>query len=45
MCKRNRLALRLPEMDGLEVLRRVREFDKEQMVIILSAFESFEVTS
>jgi two-component system, NtrC family, response regulator AtoC len=37
------LDLRLPEMDGLEVLRRVREFDKEQMVIILSAFESFEV--
>ncbi|NTV51415.1 MAG: sigma-54-dependent Fis family transcriptional regulator [Candidatus Firestonebacteria bacterium] len=37
------LDLRLPEMDGLEVLRRVREFDKDQMVIILSAFESFEV--
>jgi DNA-binding NtrC family response regulator len=37
------LDLRLPEMDGLEVLRRVREFDQEQMVIILSAFESFEV--
>jgi DNA-binding NtrC family response regulator len=36
------LDLRLPEMDGLEVLRRLREFDRDQMVIILSAFESFE---
>jgi len=36
------LDLRLPEMNGLEVLRRLREFDKEMMVIILSAFENFE---
>lgn len=36
------LDLRLPEMDGLEVLRRLREFDREIMVIILSAFENFE---
>jgi len=36
------LDLRLPGMDGLEVLRRIREFDQELMVIILSAFESFE---
>jgi DNA-binding NtrC family response regulator len=37
------LDLRLPEMDGLEILRHVREFDRDVMVIILSAFESFEV--
>ena len=37
------LDLRLPEMDGWEVLRRVREFDPEQMVIIFSDFENFEV--
>lgn len=36
------LDLRLPGLSGIEILRRVREFDKEQMVIILSAFESFE---
>ncbi|MCD4813488.1 sigma-54 dependent transcriptional regulator [bacterium] len=36
------LDLRLPGMDGLEVLRKIREFDKQMMVIILSAFESFE---
>lgn len=36
------LDLRLPQMDGLEILRHIRAFDKDLMVIILSAFESFE---
>lgn len=36
--------IRMPEMDGLELIRRIRETDKEMIILILSSFEEFEYT-
>ncbi|WP_342551235.1 response regulator [Paenibacillus sp. FSL R7-0652] len=36
--------IRMPEMDGLELIRRIRETDKEMIILVLSSYEEFEYT-
>lgn len=32
--------IRMPEMDGVEMIREIRKFNKEVIIIVISAFES-----
>jgi DNA-binding NtrC family response regulator len=36
--------LKLPDLSGLEVLKRVKEFDQQIQVIIITAFDDMETT-
>lgn len=38
------LDIRMPEMDGIEVLKRVREFDKDVSIIMVTAIKDEEVS-
>lgn len=34
--------IRMPEMDGLELIQKIRETDQDMIIIILSSFDEFE---
>jgi len=34
--------LMMPEMDGIEIIRRIKEFDIDNMVVVITAYPSFE---
>lgn len=36
--------IRMPEMDGLELVQRIRQKDKEMIILVLSSYEEFEYT-
>lgn len=36
--------IRMPEMDGLELIRRIRQYDKEMIILVLSSYDEFEYT-
>ncbi|MBB6634617.1 response regulator transcription factor [Cohnella thailandensis] len=36
--------IRMPEMDGLELIRRIRETDEDMIILVLSSYEEFEYT-
>ncbi|MNO14195.1 putative response regulatory protein [compost metagenome] len=36
--------IRMPEMDGLELIRHIRQTDMEMIILILSSYEEFEYT-
>lgn len=36
--------IRMPEMDGLELIRQIRQTDTDMIILILSSYEEFEYT-